>query len=411
MADKIVQVRGREILNAKGMPTVEAEVRTARGCAGVASVPSGTSRGKYEAFELYDGGARFGGRGVLRAVAHVNGPIAEALAGRDIADLRAVDNAMIALDGTDNKSNLGANAMLAVSAAVAKAAAQSAGLPLYRWLGAGSPARLPAIVATVISGGVYSPSGLEFEDYMLVLDGFDDFGAALEALVAIRYRLQASLEQRFGSVPEDGGALAAPLASTEEAFDCMLEAVGQAGHEGHVRLGLDVAAGELYRPDTGSYRLGKKEMAPAELSARYETLCRQYPLVFLEDPFDQDAFEDFHALKRRLDGVMIVGDDLIASNPARLARCIQSDSANAVLLKINQIGTVSEALRVDEMAKEHGYDVVVSLRSGETNDDFIADLAVGIGAGHIKLGSPVRSERNAKYNRLWAISRQQAQEG
>jgi enolase len=406
MTDTIQHICAREILNARGMPTVEAEVTTKQGHCGVASVPSGTSKGRHEAHELYDGGSRYRGFGVRRAVDNVNRVLGPALVGYDVTCQAAIDHAMITLDGTPNKSNLGANAILPVSVAVAKACAASRRQPLFQSIATAPHPRLPHIVATVIAGGVYSGSGLEFEDYLYVLDGFDDFETALEALCEMRWRLEQNLRALYGDFAEDGGALSPPLATTEAAFDCMLQAAHESGCDKQVSLGLDVAAAELFDPADGRYRMAGQRLSAPQLMQRYTALCRAYPLNFLEDAFDQDAFDAFAQLKAELPDVMIVGDDLFATNPARLRQGIQANSANAVLLKINQIGTLTEALAVEALARQNGYDTVVSLRSGETTDDFIADLAVGIAAKQIKLGSPVRAERNAKYNRLLRIARE-----
>ena len=403
--DRISKVTGREILNARGRPTVEAEVVTERGFRGIASVPTGTSKGKWEAWELYDGGERYGGKGVRAAARNVSTCISDALRGADVTDQKAIDRTLIALDGTDNKSRLGANAVLAASVAAAKAGAQSAGLEPFRYLCPERKVfRIPDIVATVIAGGVFSTSGLEFEDYMLILRGFGAYPDALDALWAMRHRLEERLRARYGAFPEDGGALAPPCRSTAEGFEWMLSTAEELGLKDHVTLGLDVAASELFDPDTGMYRLADGSLyGPEALSEYYRELCGRYPLTFIEDGFEQDRFEDFARLRAALPGVQIVGDDLFVTNPARLRRGIEAGAANGLLLKINQIGTVTEAISAAETARDSGIDVIVSLRSGETTDDFIADLTVAVGARQIKLGSPVRAERNAKYNRLLKI--------
>lgn len=403
--DRIADIRGREILNAKGRPTVEAELTTERGIRVTASVPSGTSRGKYEAFELYDGELRHGGYGARKAAANISGEIRETLVGLEAADQEAIDDALCGLDGTPDKHRLGGNALLAASVAAAKAGAASLGLPVYRHLKQGNePCALPDILATVIAGGAFSTSGLEFEDYMAVLHGFETFPEALDALCALRAALEKNLRGRYGDFPEDGGALAAPLSSSEEAFRWILDAAGELGCSGHVNLGLDVAASELWNPDTGCYQLGGgRTMSPGELAKYYAKLCGEFPLTLIEDGFEQDDFAGFAGLTRDLPGVQIIGDDLFVTNLNRLQTGIERRCANGILLKINQIGTVTEAIRASRLARANGMDVIVSLRSGETADDFIADLAVAVGARQIKLGSPVRMERNAKYNRLLKI--------
>ncbi|HHV64986.1 MAG TPA: phosphopyruvate hydratase [Peptococcaceae bacterium] len=407
--DKIEKITGREILNARGKPTVEVEVITSSGIITTASVPSGTSKGKYEAHELYDGEKRYHGYGVKKAVNNVNTVIREAILGWDVIDQRGIDRTMIALDGTKNKSRLGGNAILATSVAVAKAGAQSVGLPLYRYLGGIKAKKLPNIVATVISGGEFSPSGLEFEDYLLILEGFNSFADSLEALVEMRSLLQKKLIAKYGYFPEDGGALAPPLSSTEEAFEYMLGVAREVGCEKNVSLGLDVAANELYDPESGCYNLSKGRMSPSELISYYKKLCTDYPLTFIEDPFEQDQLASFAELKKELPEIQIVGDDLFVTNVERIKLGIENDCANTLLFKINQIGTISEAIDAAILAQNNNLIITASLRSGETTDDFIADMAVGIGAKQIKLGSPVRGERNTKYNRLLKIESELAE--
>lgn len=403
MKSVIEMIRAREILSGPGRPTVEVELTTNDGIRVEASVPSGTSKGKYEAWEVYDGGERFRGLGVKKAAENVNREIAPKLIGENVFAQRRIDNLMIELDGTKNKQRLGGNAILAVSLAVAKAGAAAAGLPLYRYLGGLGSVRLPVPLATVISGGKHSPSSLDFEDYLLIFDGFTSFADALEALVEIRYILGKNLQKKFGLVADDGGALAPPLSDTPQAFDLMLEAVEQAGYGGKVALGLDAAASDLYLEDRGLYNVGGREMEPAELIDYYISLAKQYPLVFIEDPFDQDDFVSFAKLTAALPDRKIVGDDLFVTNPERIKMGIEQKAGNTLLLKVNQIGTVSEAYDAGILALQNGLAVTVSLRSSDTNDSFIADLAVALGAEQIKLGSPVRGERNAKYNRLLKI--------
>lgn len=406
MSDRIKCIRGREILNANGKPTVEAELETENGICVTASVPSGTSRGKYEAYELYDGGSRFGGYGTRMAAGNISGELSDALKGHDVTDQKGIDRLMCSLDGTSDKRRLGGNAILAVSVAAARAGALAAELPLYRYLSQEKrKMKMPDIIATVISGGVFSGSGMEFEDYMYLLKDFDCFKDQLEALVTLHQSLEKNLRKKYGAFPEDGGALGAPCSSSEEAFKWMMDTAKEHGLEQHTELGLDVAASELFDEDKQIYRLqGGKVMHRRELMSYYESLCRAYPLTLIEDGFEQNDFESFARMREGLRGVQIVGDDLFATNYRRLQKGIEEKSGNGVLLKINQIGTVTEALETNDLARANGYDVLVSLRSGETNDDFIADLAVGIGARQIKLGSPVRQERNAKYNRLLKIA-------
>jgi enolase len=403
MPDTIQMVRGREILSGVGRPTVEVEVTTARGNRAVASAPAGTSTGKYETRPLYDGGTRYRGCGVRKAVENVDRILGPAVIGMDVLAQDRVDQSLIDLDGTPLKERLGANAILAVSLAVAKAGALAAGLPLYRYLGGVGAFQLPVPLATVLAGGRHSPSPLPFEDYLISLRGFGTFGEAVEALSGIHATLGALLRKRFGHIPDVGGAYAPPLASSEEAFEAILDAVEQAGHTGRVTLGLDVVGSDLYEPINGAYHVAGKAFAAEELLAYFVTLTKQYPLEIIEDPFEEDDFEHHTALTRSLPEQRIVGDDLFATNAQRVLRGIESKAANTLLLKVNQAGTVTEAYRAGRLARDHGLGVIVSLRSGDTNDSFIADLAVGLGAAQIKLGGPVRGERNAKYNRLLCI--------
>jgi enolase len=370
-------------------------------------VPSGTSRGGHEAFELFDGEERFQGYGVRKAVANVREMIAPALRGMSVLDLAAVDQRLMELDGTKDKRGLGANALLPVSVAAAKAAALAAGLPVYRYLGGQAATRLPMPIATVIAGGKYSPSSLPFEDFLYIVEGFNSFRDALEALAATRERLGKILTGRFGTVPEVGGALAPPLKSPQEAFDFMLQAAKEAGYEGCMNLALDVAANELFDEAPNTYRLGDKQLASQELCGLYLNLVDVYPLLSLEDPFFEDDFSA-HAdlvakLAARNSRCKVVGDDLFATNPNRIAEGIRQKAATELLLKMNQIGTVTEAVLAGKTAQENGMAVTVSIRSNDTCDPFTADLAVALGADRLKAGSPVRAERNAKYNRLLLI--------
>jgi enolase len=367
------------------------------------SVPSGTSKGKHEAFELYDGGSRYRGLGVRNAVRNVNEVIAPALAGHVVGDQREVDDFLLTIDGTDNLRNLGGNAVLAVSLAVARAGAQSERVPLYRSLGGPRAQRLPVPIATVIAGGAHSPSSLDFEDYLLIPDGFPRFSDALEALAMTRAALEDLINVRFGPVADIGGALAPPLTTSEDAFELMLEAADLGGYGGRMQLGVDVAASAFYRPDDDTYLVSSGAKTRKELVRYFRDLSAKYPLVFIEDPFEEDDFDGFALITADIKGVEIVGDDLFASNPIRITEGIRRAAANAVLLKVNQIGTVSGALDAGVLASNNGYSVTVSLRSSDTNDSFIADLAVALQAQKIKLGSPVRGERNAKYNRLLSI--------
>lgn len=403
--DRIVKIVGHEILNAKGKPTVEAELWTQSGVHVTASVPSGASTGKYEAHEKYDGGTRYRGFGCRQAAQNLSTEIHQALCGMDVCDQQAIDRALIALDGTPNKERLGGNAILAASVACSKAAAAYRGIPVFRSIQTGQQPSIPHLAATVIAGGAFSPSdqALEFEDYLCILDGFDSYADELEALCTIRYTLEKQLVEQFGPILEDGGALAPPLTSTGEAFAAILRAAQTAGYRDHVTLGLDVAASELYDAATDTYRLAGRTLTREQLVAYYVQLCEQYPISYLEDPFDQDDFAGFQQLRAALPQMYIVGDDLFVTNVERLKLGIEKGLANGLLFKINQIGTVSEAIAAGCLARQNGYAITFSARSGETTDDYIADLAVAFGAEKIKLGSPVRAERNVKFNRLLRI--------
>ncbi|MCL1830180.1 MAG: phosphopyruvate hydratase [Oscillospiraceae bacterium] len=395
---------GREILNGRGRPTVEAELITTNGIAVSASVPSGSSVGKYEAFELYDGGNRFSGRGTRKAAANISGEIAAALVGVDVRQQRTIDSIMCELDGTENKSRLGGNAILAVSQAVAKAGARAAGVPLYQYLGGQSATKLPDIASTVISGGAFSPSGLEFEDYLMILEGFPSFADQLEALCVMRIYMEKKLTERYGFYPEDTGAYAPNLdGGTDEAFALILESARVVGCEKLVKLGIDVASNEFYDESNSTYLLNGKRYDADTLLHYYVELCQDYPLIYIEDGFEQDSFYDFAKLKSAVRDLMVVGDDLFATNIERLKTGIATDAANTLLLKINQIGTISESFDAVTYAKAHKYEITTSLRSGETIDDFAADMAVAVGSRSMKLGSPFRAERNTKYNRLVRI--------
>ncbi len=405
-ADSIAAVEGLEVLSGSGRPTVSATVRTERGFEAVSSVPSGTSKGTYEAVELVDGGDRYRGLGVRRAVDMIDRVIAPALIGMPVADQARVDAALLELDGTPNLSHLGGNAVLAASLAAARAGALSRGVPLYEHLGGAGRTQLPVPIATVLAGGPHSPSRLEIEDYILIPDGFMRFADAVEAILEVRIVLEELLCAKYGQVPDVGGALAPPIADTREAFTLMLEASDRAGYGDRMSLGVDVAASAFYQRAEDRYMLAGASRTRDDVVEYFRSLVAEFPLVFLEDAFDEDDFEGFRAMTAALPGLDIVGDDLFASNAARIAIGIERGAANAVLLKVNQIGTVSGALAAARLASDAGLSVTVSLRSSDTNDSFIADLAVGVAAKRIKLGSPLRGERNAKYNRLLAIEHQ-----
>lgn len=406
MEDRIDRIQAREILTGTGRPTVEVQLTTIGGIRVSASGPSGTSKGKYEAFELHDGGTRFRGRGVRKAIENIHRCIAPALKNKPVTRQSEIDAILIELDGTPDKSRFGGNALLPVSVACAKAGALACNCPCFRYLGGLSAKLLPIPAATVLAGGEHAPSSLPFEDYLLIPHGFDSFGDSLEALVECRLVLEEKLREKFGPVPEVGGALSPPILRTEQAFDLLLNGIESSGFGAKISLGLDAAANELYLPDRESYRIGEDLLTVDKLSDYYASLAKNYPFHYLEDPFHQDDFSGFASLTGKLDGIWVVGDDLFASHPARIAEGIRLRAANGLLLKMNQIGTVSESLLAANLASTNGMKVAVSVRSNETNDDFVAHFAVGIGAQLIKLGSPVRGERNAKYNCLWGIEQE-----
>jgi enolase len=398
--DSIKDIQAIEALNAKGRPTVEAMVTTESGIQVIAAVPSGTSTGAYEAHEVRDGGERYEGRGCRTAAANVCGEIRSALLGMDVTRQSAIDRRMIELDGTENKGRLGSNAILAVSIAVCKAAAASCGLPVYQYIGGAVPKKMPNVMATVISGGDFSQSKLEFEDYMLKLEGFPTFADTLENLAAVRRLLEKKLRAVYGAFPDDGGALAPPMSSTTEAFDYMLEAIRVVGCENYITLGLDVAANGPYDAEKGRYVMTEGEMDSGELLDYYRSLAAKYPLTYIEDPFEENDFESFARLKTALPGVQIVGDDLFATNIRRLEHGVAWRRAQNRGREMDNVGASSAPREAANFAKQNGYDITVSTRSGDTTDSFIADLAVGVVARQVKHGSPVRGERNAKYNRL-----------
>lgn len=405
--DKIKSVKAREILNAKGKPTVEVELTTKNGIVTVASSPSGMSTGADEAFELYDNDNRYQGFGVRKAVENVNRIIAPALIGKDIINQTELDTIMLELDGTPNKRNLGGNAILAVSVACAKAGAKSIGLPVYKYLAPkGTDFKMPGLVATVIAGGSFSASGLEFEDYMFVLKTETLFADTLEKLSSLRHKLGILINEKFGNVPIDGGALAPPLTDSDSAFQFMLEAAEQLGYGRETTFGVDVVANEFYDKETKNYRFNFGLLNEKETIGYYKALSKKYPVTYWEDAFEENCFHSFANLKKELPGIQIVGDDLFVTSTSRLKKGIEADSANGILIKINQAGTISETLEACKMAKDHGMDLIISMRSGETADDFIADLAIALGAEQVKLGSPVVLERNVKYNRLLKIEQE-----
>jgi len=405
----ITGVYGREILDSRGNPTVEVEVQLESGAWGRAAVPSGASTGKREAMELRDGDAqRYGGKGVQQAVRHVEETIAPEIDGMEASEQAAVDQALLELDGTPNKSALGANAILAVSLAVARAAADDAGLPLYAYLGGVGGRLLPVPLVNVINGGAHADNGIDFQEFMLVPAGADSFGNALRMAVEVFHALKETLkEKKLGTGLGDEGGFAPALGSNTAALDFLMQAIERAGYRpgDDIALALDVAASE-FAQDNGRYRLRREGVTldSEELIGRYEAIVDRYPIVSIEDGLGEDDWAGWAMLTRRLGSrVQLVGDDLFVTNPAVIQQGIQKGLANAVLVKVNQVGTLTETFDAIELAKRAGYGTVISHRSGETEDTFVADLAVAVNAGQIKTGSVARSERTAKYNQLLRI--------
>jgi len=399
---EISSIRAREVLDCRGLPTVQVDVELECGAAGRADVPSGRSTGANEAVELRDGGDRFGGFGVLGAVGNVNGELADALRGFDVGSQRALDSRLIEIDGTEDKGRLGANALLGVSLAAARAAADAHGQPLYRYVN-GNGHMLPAPLVNLINGGKHASNDLDFQEFIVIPVGAESIIEALQISTEVNLALAEILLERYGKSAlntGDEGGYAPAISSPHEALGLLHEAVADAGHTGRFRYGLDAAATH-YHSD-GTYLIAGEERDTAGMIELYLELIREFDIVTIEDPLDEEDFEGFAELTR-VSGIQIVGDDLFTTNPARLARGLEVGAANSLLWKVNQIGTLSEALDAAELAHRNAYSVVVSERSGETEDPIIADLVVALNAGQIKTGAPVRGERTAKYNRLIEI--------
>jgi len=399
----IQSIHAREILDSRGNPTVEIDVHTASGF-GRASVPSGASTGTNEALELRDKDKRYLGKGVKKAVNNVNTEIKEALTGMDVRHQYDIDRVMLELDGTPNKSRLGANAILGVSLAVAHAAAKSTGLYLYRYLGGSNAYTLPVPTMNVINGGKHAGNELAIQEFMIQPKGAKTYSEALRMGAETYHTLGALLVKRYGksavNVGYEGG-YAPPLKNTVDALDALTGAIDEAGYEKEITIGLDAAASEFY--ENGVYNIDGKALSGEELTDHYADLVRSYPILSIEDPFQEEAFDDFAVLTDRLADTIIVGDDLFVTNVKRLEQGIYMGAANALLLKVNQIGTLSEAFDAARLAQRNRYKVIVSHRSAETEDTTIADISVALGAELIKTGAPARSERNAKYNQLLRI--------
>lgn len=407
MAD-IIHVFAREIMDSRGNPTVEAEVFLDDGAHGLAGVPSGASTGVHEAHELRDGGDRYQGKGVQKAVENIIEEIGDELAGFEADDQRIIDQVMIDLDGTENKSRLGANAILGVSIAVAKAAAESAGLPLYRYVGGPNAHVLPVPMMNILNGGAHADSGVDVQEFMIAPIGFDTFAEALRAGAEVYHSLKSVLKDKGLSTGlGDEGGFAPSVDSTKAALDLIVESIKKAGFTPgkDIALALDVASSEFY--NDGKYHFEGGEHTAEEMSKVYEELVNEYPIVSIEDPLQEDDWEGYTALTAAIgDKVQIVGDDFFVTNPARLQEGIDKKAANALLVKVNQIGTLTETFDAVELAHRNGYRTMMSHRSGETEDTTIADLAVALNCGQIKTGAPARSERVAKYNQLLRIEQE-----
>jgi len=408
---EIVKTIGREILDSRGNPTVEADVRLTDGSVGRAAVPSGASTGEHEAVELRDGDKkRYLGKGTLKAAGYVNGEIAAAIRGMDAACQKEIDQKMIDLDGTPNKGRLGANAILAVSMALARAAAASLGVPLYRYLGGVSASVLPVPMMNILNGGAHADNSVDFQEFMIVPFGAPNFAGALRMGAEVFHTLKSVLKKKkYSTAVGDEGGFAPNLKSNEEALEVILEAITQAGYKPgkDIGLALDPAASEFYDPKKRKYVFKKSdqsERSPEKMVEFWSEWVRQYPIVSIEDGLAED---DWKGWKRMTDSlgkkIQLVGDDLFVTNTDRLSRGIREGIANSILIKVNQIGTLSETLDAMQMAAAAGYTSVVSHRSGETEDTFIADLVVATGAGQIKTGSASRTDRIAKYNQLLRI--------
>ena len=405
----IAEIQGREVIDSRGNPTVEAEVTLQDGAGGRAIVPSGASTGEHEAVELRDGDKqRYLGKGVLKAVAHVNGEIADALANWDAADQRGLDQRMIELDGTENKGRLGANAILAVSMAAARAAAISYGLPLYRYLGGSAANTLPTPMMNILNGGAHADNNVDFQEFMVMPVGAESFAEALRWGVEVFHTLKGVLKKRgYSTSVGDEGGFAPSVKSNVEAIEVVLEAITQAGYKPgyEVAIALDPAASEFYQDGRYVFKKSDKSAkSPEDMVIYLAKWARDYPIVSIEDGLAEDDWDGWRSLTEQLGGkIQLVGDDIFVTNVKRLQQGIDRGVANSILIKVNQIGTVSETLDAIALARRNGYTAIISHRSGETEDTFIADLAVATGVGQIKTGSASRTDRVSKYNQLLRI--------
>lgn len=412
---KILDICSREVLDSRGNPTVEVEVMLNNGAKGRAIVPSGASTGKFEAVELRDGEKRYDGKGVEKAVNHVNSRIADKLIGKNPLNQIEIDQIMVEMDGTDNKSKLGANATLGVSLAVAKAAAEALGLPLYQYIGGCNSKKLPVPMMNILNGGKHADNTVDLQEFMIMPVGADDFHEALRMGTEIYHKLKALLKGKgLATAVGDEGGFAPNLASSQEALDLLVEAIEAAGYRPgeDVKIAIDAAASELYDEDDDQYYFpGESQMSGREVKRNaeemvqyYEELVEKYPIFSIEDGLNEEDMKGWKVLTYRLgQKVQLVGDDLFVTNVKRLKNGIENEIANSILIKFNQIGTLTETLDAIEMAKRAGYTTVISHRSGETEDYTIADLSVAVNAGQIKTGAPCRSDRVSKYNQLLRI--------
>lgn len=414
----IIDVFGREVLDSRGNPTVEVEVILDDGSMGRAAVPSGASTGAFEAVELRDGDAdRYMGKGTLKAVGHVNEEIADALIGMEADDQRAIDKEMLALDGTKNKANFGANAILGASLAVAKAAAESAELPLYKYVGGVNANLLPTPMMNILNGGEHADNNVDFQEFMIMPVGAPTFAEALRWCAEIYHTLKKVLHDAgLGGGVGDEGGFAPNFTTNEEPLTYIKKACEQAGYQpgSDIMFAMDPASTEFYNPETGKYVLAGegRELTSAEMVDYWEALVNKYPIISIEDGMAEEDWDGWKALTDRIgDHVQLVGDDLFVTNSERLAKGIELGCANAILVKVNQIGSLTETMEAIQMAKQAGYACVMSHRSGETEDTTIADLAVATNAGQIKTGAPCRSDRVAKYNQLIRIEEELAEAG
>jgi enolase len=414
---EIASIHAREILDSRGNPTVEADVVLEDGTRGRAAVPSGASTGEHEAVELRDGDKEhYLGKGVLQAVENVESLIAPELQGMDAANQRLIDATMIALDGTENKGKLGANAILAVSMACARASAQALGVPLYRYIGGVNACILPTPMMNILNGGAHADNNVDFQEFMVMPVGAETFSDALRWGTEVFHTLKGVLKKKgYNTAVGDEGGFAPSLKSNVEALEVILEAIELAGYKvgEQIAIALDPAASEFYNKDTGKYvfkKSDKSEKSSEQMAAYWESWVRQYPIISIEDGLAEDDWTGWKILSEKVGRTtQLVGDDLFVTNSKRLQRGIEEGVANSILVKVNQIGTISETLDAIELARRNGYTSIISHRSGETEDTFIADLAVGTGAGQIKTGSASRTDRIAKYNQLLRIEEELGQ--